>query len=313
MNTIAAHTALVKDTALRLGFSFVGIARAERLDDDARRLENWLQKGMQGSMQYMENHFELRVDPGKLVPGARSVITLLLNYFPAEIQPPDAPQVSKYAYGKDYHSVIREKLHLFLAELRSTVGEINGRGFVDSAPVLERSWAQRAGLGWIGRNGNLITKQQGSFFFIATLITDLALEYDDPFARDYCGSCTRCIDACPTDAILPDKVIDGSKCISYFTIELKEALIPSAMQGRFDNWLFGCDTCQDVCPWNRFSKSHNTADFAAIPEILQYTKSDWDELTADAFKIIFRDSPLKRTKFDGIKRNLYFISTDHEP
>lgn len=205
------------------------------MEEEARRLEKWLSQGLHGSMKYMENHFDLRTDPTKLIPGARSVITLLMNYYPDNKQQPDAPRISKYAWGKDYHAVIREKLHVLLARLQEEVGEITGRGFVDSAPVLERSWAQRSGLGWVGKNGNLINKQSGSFFFIATLICDLELEYDDPLARDYCGSCTRCIDACPTEAILPDKVVDGSKCISYFTIELKDALIPDEMKGRFDN------------------------------------------------------------------------------
>ena len=255
----------------------------------------------------MENHFDLRIDPGKLVPGAKSVITLMLNYFPAQLQNEANPQIAKYAFGKDYHEVIREKLKTLLQILQKEIGEINGRGFVDSAPVLERSWAQKTGLGWIGKNGNLINKQSGSFFFIATLITDLELDYDDPFIKDYCGTCTKCIDHCPTDAILPDKVIDGSKCISYFTIELKDALIPEAMKGKFDNWLFGCDTCQDVCPWNRFSKPTAEINFTPIPAVLNFTKNDWEEMTEENFKIIFKDSPLKRSKFAGIKRNLKFL------
>jgi len=256
----------------------------------------------------MENYFDLRIDPSKLVPGARSVITLLLNYFPAEQQNTGETKIAKYAYGKDYHEVIRSKLKLLLQLVKENIGEIHGRGFVDSAPVLERSWAQKSGLGWIGKNGNLINKGSGSFFFIATIITDLDLEPDDVFAKDYCGTCTKCIDNCPTDAILPDKVIDGSKCISYFTIELKDALLPGAMKGKFDNWLFGCDVCQDVCPWNRFSKPSNEINFTPLPEVLNFTRNDWEELTEEAFKIIFKDSPLKRTKFAGIKRNLKFIS-----
>jgi epoxyqueuosine reductase len=250
------HTQQIKDFAKQLGFDYCGIAKAVKLDDDTRRLESWLNKGFNGSMQYMENNFELRIDPTKLVPGAKSVITLMLNYFPAEKQNTTAPKISKYALGQDYHEVIRSKLKLLLEYIKANIGEINGRGFVDSAPVLERSWAQKSGLGWVGKNGNLINKQAGSFFFIATLITDLDLAYDDVFAKDYCGTCTKCIDHCPTEAILQDKVIDGSKCISYFTIELKDALIPDAMKGKFDNWMFGCDVCQDVCPWNRFSKFH---------------------------------------------------------
>jgi epoxyqueuosine reductase len=300
------HTQLVKQYAAQLGFDYCGIAKAIKLDDDARRLEAWLSKDMHGSMQYMANHFDLRTDPTKLVPGAKSVITLLLNYFPSEQQNTDAAKISKYAYGEDYHTVIREKLNQFLHQIKTNIGEIQGRGFVDSAPVLERSWATRSGLGWIGKNGNLINKQSGSFFFIATLITDLQLEYDDPFAKDYCGSCTKCIDACPTEAILPDKVIDGSKCISYFTIELKDQLIPDAMKGKFDNWMFGCDTCQDVCPWNRFAKPTKESGFKPIAEILQFTNTDWEALTEEQFKIVFKNSPLKRSKYDGIKRNLLF-------
>jgi epoxyqueuosine reductase len=303
------HTQQIKRFAKQLGFDYCGIAKAIKLDDDARRLESWLNKGYNGSMQYMENNFELRIDPTKLVPGAKSVITLLLNYFPEEQQNAAAPKISKYAFGKDYHEVIRSKLKLLLELIKKEIGDITGRGFVDSAPVLERSWAQKSGLGWVGKNGNLINKQAGSFFFIATLITDLDLEYDDPFVKDYCGTCTKCIDHCPTEAILPDKVIDGSKCISYFTIELKDALIPGSMKGKFDNWMFGCDTCQDVCPWNRFSKPTTEINFTPLPEILNFTSNDWEALTEESFKIIFKNSPLKRSKFEGIKRNLKFIQT----
>ncbi len=310
MNTPQNHTLFIKKTALRLGFDYCGIARSQRLDDDAFRLENWLNKGMHGSMQYMENHFELRIDPAKLVPGAKSVITLLKNYYPSQKQKSDAPKISKYAFGKDYHEVIREKLKELLEQIKLNIGDIHGRGFVDSAPVLERSWAQLSGLGWIGKNGNLITKQSGSFYFIATLITDLELEYDDPFAKDYCGTCTRCIDECPTDAILPDKVIDGSKCISYFTIELKDQLIPGEMKGKFDNWMFGCDTCQDVCPWNRFSKPNNEINFTPIPETLNLSTKEWEAMTEESFKKIFKDSALRRTKFNGIQRNLKFLKQD---
>jgi len=300
----------VKETALSLGFDFCGIAMAEKLDDDEKRLEQWLNKGMHGSMKYMENFFELRVDPQRLVPGAKSVITMLINYFPSQQQNNNSPKISKYAYGKDYHDVIRSKLLIFLQILNERIGDIHGRGFVDSAPVLERSWAQRSGLGWIGKNGNLIAKQFGSFYFIATLITDLDLEYDDPFVKDYCGSCTKCIDACPTGAILPDRVIDGSKCISHFTIELKEMVMPSEMKGKFDNWMFGCDVCQDVCPWNRFSKATKETDFMPMDEVIHFSLQDWEELTEESFKKIFKDSPIKRSKFQGIKRNLKFLSTD---
>ena len=302
------NTVFIKKIAARLGFDYCGIARSQKLDEDAARLEQWLKKGMQGSMQYMEKHFDLRVDPAKLVPGAKSVITLLKNYYPIEQQQPHSPKISKYAFGKDYHEVIRQQLTELLEEIKKTVGEIHGRGFVDSAPVLERSWAQRSGAGWVGKNGNLINKQSGSFFFIATLITDLELEYDDAFAKDFCGTCTKCIDACPTEAILPDRVVDGSKCISYFTIELKEMLIPGEMKGKFDYWMFGCDTCQDVCPWNRFAKPANEIQFSPLPEILNLSSKEWELMTEENFRKIFKDSPLKRSKFQGIQRNLKFIA-----
>lgn len=262
---------------------------------------------MHGAMSYMENHFDLRIDPTKLVPGARSVITLMLNYFPAEQQPPGTPRVARYAYGKDYHEVIRGKLNALLARIRKEIGEVAGRGFVDSAPVLERSWAARGGLGWVGRNGNLINRQAGSFFFIATLIVDLEMEHDGPFSGDFCGTCRRCIDACPTGAILEDRVVDGSKCISYFTIELKAQLIPDAMKGRFDNWVFGCDTCQDVCPWNRFAKPGAEAAFTPLPAILNFSTADWEELSEAGFREIFRESPIRRAKFAGLRRNLRFL------
>jgi epoxyqueuosine reductase len=310
VNSLQNNTAFLKKTALLLGFDYCGIARAQKLEQDAVRLEQWLNKGMHGSMQYMENHFDLRVDPCKLVPGAKSVITLLKNYYPLQQQNQDAPKISKYAFGKDYHEVIRSKLNELIVLIKENVGDIHGRGFVDSAPVLERTWAQRSGLGWVGKNGNLITKQSGSFYFIATLITDLELEYDDPFAKDYCGTCTKCIDECPTDAILPGKVIDGSKCISYFTIELKEMLIPGGMKGKFDDWMFGCDTCQDVCPWNRFSKPNTEINFTPIPEILNLSTKEWENMSEENFKRNFRDSPLSRSKFKGIQRNLKFLKKD---
>lgn len=300
----------IKNTAARLGFDYCGIAKAVKLEDDAARLENWLLKKMHGSMHYMENYFDLRIDPTKLVPGAKSVITLLKNYFPSEQQKEFAPKISKYAYGKDYHDVIRKRLLEFLETIKSEIGAIAGRGFVDSAPVLERSWAQRSGLGWIGKNGNLITKQTGSFFFIATLITDLELEPDDSFSKDYCGTCTRCIEACPTDAILPEKVIDGSKCISYFTIELKEQLIPGEMKEKFEGWMFGCDICQDVCPWNCFSTPNSEIEFTPIPEILNLSTQEWSSLTQESFKKIFGKSALSRTKWSGIQRNLKFIAPE---
>lgn len=301
------HTNIIKHTARILGFDYCGIAKAEYLDNDARRLENWLQQGFHGKMQYMENYFDMRVDPSKLVPGAKSVVTLMQNYYPQQLQKTDSAKISKYAYGKDYHDVIRNKLNEFLQLVRENIGEINGRGFVDSAPVLERAWATKSGLGWIGKNGNLITKQSGSFYFIATLITDLELEPDDPFAKDFCGSCTRCIDTCPTEAILPGKVIDGSKCISYFTIELKDEILPDEMKDKFQDWVFGCDICQDVCPWNRFSKPTQEQAFEPLPEILNLTTKEWLDMSEDAFRKIFKHSPVKRTKWKGLMRNLNFV------
>jgi epoxyqueuosine reductase len=304
------QTKLIKQLASEFGFNFCGIAQATKLDDDARRLELWLNKGMHGNMQYMERYFDLRIDPRQLVPGAKSVITLLLNYFPKDKQDAGTLKISKYAFGKDYHEVIREKLNKLIESIKINIGEIHGRGFVDSAPVLERTWAQRSGLGWVGKNGNLINKENGSFFFIATLITDLDLEPDEPFAKDYCGTCTRCIDACPTDAILPGKIVDGSKCISYFTIELKDMLIPTEMKGKFENWAFGCDICQDVCPWNRFSKPTNEIEFTPLPGILNISTKEWEAMTEEKFKSIFRHSALNRSKLKGIQRNLKFLQPE---
>lgn len=304
---LKARTKIVKDFAAAEGFDYCGIAEAVFMDEDARRLESWLSKGYNGTMAYMERYFDLRTDPTKLVPGAKSVITFMMNYYPSAQQPIDAPKISRYAYGEDYHEVIREKLNNLLQKFKEQFGEINGRGFVDSAPVLERSWAQRSGIGWIGKNGNLISKQSGSFFFLATLITDLELEPDSPYTKDYCGSCTRCIDACPTEAILPNKVIEASRCISYFTIELKDALIPEEMEGKFQNWMFGCDVCQEVCPWNRFSTPNHEPHFEPIPEILNFNTNDWEEMTEETFRQIFRHSPIKRSKFKGIQRNLQFL------
>ena len=298
------HTSLIKTIARSIGFDDCGIAKAQRLDEDARRLEQWLKKDYHGEMQYMENHFDLRVDPTKLVPGAKSVITLLFNYFPSVQQHDDVPKIAKYAYGKDYHLVIREKLQEFLFRIREEIGNIEGRGFVDSAPVLERSWAQRSGLGWLGKNGNLINKKTGSFFFIATLITDLELTPDDPYVKDYCGTCTKCIDACPTEAILPNKELDASKCISYYTIELKSNTLPDVLKNNADNWVFGCDICQDVCPWNRFSSAHTHKEFEPLDEIMTFTFKDWMALDRESFNQLFKDSPIKRTKWEGMKRNL---------
>jgi epoxyqueuosine reductase len=312
VNNTGTYTKWVKELAAAQGFDHCGIARAVRLDEDARRLENWLHQGLHGSMRYMENHFDLRVDPTRLVPGARSVITLLKNYYP-ETKADTEFRISKYAYGTDYHEVIKSRLREMILRLQEQIGDFNGRGFVDSAPVLERSWAMRSGLGWIGRNGNLITKQGGSFFFIATLIVDVELEYDAPFAGDFCGTCTKCIDACPTEAILPDRTINGSKCISYFTIELKDELIPDEMKGKFSNWMFGCDTCQDVCPWNRFSTPNREPGFQPIPEVLNFSTREWETLSEDAFRKIFKHSPLSRSKHKGIQRNIRFLKTNPGP
>jgi epoxyqueuosine reductase len=303
------HTRFIRALAASAGFDHCGITAAVPLDEDARRLERWLQQGLHGSMQYMEKYFDLRVNPDKLLPGAKSVICFLLNYYPSAKQEAGAPGISKYAYGKDYHEVIRPKLNFILGRMKERIGDFQGRGFVDSAPVLERAWAVRSGLGWVGRNGNLIHKKQGSYFFIATLIVDFELEYDAPFTQDFCGTCTRCIDACPTQAIGEDKVVDGSRCISYFTIELKDLLIPDSAKGKMDNWMFGCDTCQEVCPWNRFASPTREPGFSPIPELLQYKRQDWEDLTEEGFKKIFSGSPLKRAKYAGIKRNLRFLGT----
>lgn len=301
------YSALIRQKAARLGFAATGISKAAFLDSEAPKLERWLNYNMHGQMGYMENHFDKRLDPRLLVDGARSVVSFLYNYYSPAVQTDaSAPKISKYAYGKDYHEVIREKLNLLLNELREEIGEINGRAFVDSAPVLERAWAARGGLGWIGKNGNLINKGSGSFYFLSELVIDLELEPDTHTATNHCGTCTACIDACPTEAIVAPGMIDGSKCISYFTIELKEQ-IPAEMKGRFDNWMFGCDVCQDVCPWNRFSKPNNEPDFEPREEILSFTKSDWMEITEDVFKKVFKNSPVKRTKYNGLKRNIDFL------
>ena len=298
----------LKKTSTELGFFQCGIARATRLEEDAARLEAWLHKGFHGEMQYMERYFDQRCDPRLLVDGAKSVITLLFNYYPEKKQDERLPKISCYAYGTDYHEVIRKKLKELLFRMQEQWGNIQGRGFVDSAPVLERSWALRSGLGWIGKNGNLITRQQGSFFFIATLIVDLELDYDPPFSGDYCGTCTRCIDACPTQAILLHREIDGSRCISYFTIELKNQ-IPE-QSNPWNDWIFGCDSCMDVCPWNRFSKPHQEPAFEPLQEIMQFSVSDWMSLGEESFRHIFKHSPLKRSGYQGILRNLRFVKKD---
>lgn len=306
MNQAAQHSQLIKDHAKRLGFLSCGISRAEFLEDEAPRLEQWLRQGHNGSMSYMERNFDKRLDPTKLVPGAKSVVSLLYNYFPKESQSDtSAPKISKYAYGKDYHVVIKDKLYELMHLLKEEIGEIKGRVFVDSAPVLDKVWAAKAGLGWIGKHTNLISKQVGSFYFIAELIIDLPLAQDAP-VTDHCGSCTACIDACPTQAIVAPYQVDGSKCISYFTIELKEA-IPQEVKGQFDNWAFGCDVCQDVCPWNRFSTPHQEPQFEPSPGLLQMSKGDWQEITESVFDRLFAESAVQRTQFSGLKRNLDFL------
>ena len=299
------YTSLIKQQAKRLGFEYCGISKAGFLEEEAPRLETWLNKNMNGEMRYMENYFDKRLDPRLLVEGAKSVVSLLLNYYPQKEQNPEAPKISKYAYGSDYHLVIKEKCKTLLAVLNEEIGEINGRCFVDSAPVMDKAWAQKSGLGWVGKNSNLINKNSGSFFFIAELILDIELEYDGP-VKDHCGTCTRCIDACPTDAIVAPYIVDGSKCISYFTIELKEN-IPADYKNKLDNWVFGCDVCQDVCPWNRFSKPHNEPLFSNTNNLLDWDARQWEEITQEVFTKVFKNSAVKRTGFKGLKRNVDFL------
>ncbi len=305
----AKNTNLIKEEAKRLGFMSCGMSKAEFLEEEAPRLEEWLNKNRNGQMYYMENHFDKRLDPTKLVEGSKSVISLLLNYYPNEFQNPESYKISKYAYGKDYHFVIKDKLKSLLQFIQNEIGEVDGRAFVDSAPVLDKAWAAKSGLGWIGKNSNLLSKKAGSFFFIAELIVDLELEYDTP-VTDHCGTCTACIDACPTNAIVEPYKVDGSKCISYFTIELKDQL-PNSFKNTFDDWMFGCDVCQDVCPWNRFSKSHSEPLFDPHPDLLKFDKKDWEEITKETFNEIFRKSAVKRTKFEGLKRNIEFLDTQN--
>lgn len=295
----------IKAEAKRLGFLSCGIAQAGFLEAEAPRLERWLKNGFQGEMQYMENHFDKRLDPTLLVDGAKSVISLLLNYYPETIQNSDTYQISKYAYGEDYHFVIKHKLSELLQYIQTEIGEINGRAFVDSAPVLDKAWAAKSGLGWVGKNSNLITQKTGSFYFIAELIIDLPLDYDTP-TTDHCGTCTACIDACPTQAIVAPYVVDGSKCISYYTIELQNQL-PVEMKGTWNDWIFGCDICQDVCPWNRFSKPNTEPALQPHPDLLQFSKKDWEEITEDTFRKVFKNSAVKRTKFKGLQRNINFL------
>lgn len=302
---VKQHTAFIKKTAKLLGFDYCGVSKAEFLEEEAPRLEKWLKSNMHGQMQYMENYFDKRLNPTLLVDGAKSVVSLLFNYYPEQTQNPDAPKISKYAFGDDYHDVIKSKLAEFVEILKTEIGDINGRVFVDSAPVLDKAWAKKSGLGWIGKNANLINKNHGSFFFIAELILDLDLEYDGPI-KDYCGTCTKCLDACPTQAIVAPYIVDGSKCISYLTIELKEN-IPVEFKNKMDNWVFGCDVCQDVCPWNSFSTTHLESRFISNNELLDWTSKDWNELTEDMFKKTFSKSAVKRTKYSGLKRNIEFI------
>ncbi|MCB0382181.1 MAG: tRNA epoxyqueuosine(34) reductase QueG [Psychroserpens sp.] len=305
MENKSKYSQFIKTEAKRLGFLSCGISKAEFLEQEAPRLERWLNNNAHGEMHYMENHFDKRLDPTKLVEGSKSVVSLLLNYYPSEVQNTESYKLSKYAYGTDYHFVIKDKLKQLLQSIQDQIGDVHGRAFVDSAPVLDKAWAAKSGLGWIGKHSNLLTQQVGSFYFIAELIIDLELEYDYA-TTDHCGTCTACIDACPTEAITEPYVVDGSKCISYFTIELKDN-IPSDFKGQFDDWMFGCDVCQDVCPWNRFSKPHSEPLFNPHPELLAMTKNDWDEITKDTFNKVFKNSAVKRTKFEGLQRNIKFL------
>ncbi len=305
INNKEKYTQFIKTEAKRLGFLSCGISKAGFLEEEAPRLENWLNKNQHGEMKYMEDHFDKRLNPTLLVPDSKSVISLLVNYYPSEQQNQESYKISKYAYGKDYHNVIKKKVIKLLKSIKKEIGEVSGRAFVDIAPIMDKAWAAKSGLGWIGKNSNLLTQQVGSFYFIAQLVIDLDLEYDNA-TTDHCGTCTACIDACPTDAIVAPYVVDGSKCISYFTIELKEN-IPAEMKGKLDDWMFGCDVCQDVCPWNKFSKPHNEPLFNPYPELLSYTKKDWEEITEETFAKVFTNSPLKRTQLEGLKRNILFL------
>lgn len=314
MTSREKYSKLIKSEASRLGFLNCGISTAGFLEDEAPKLEEWLSRGYQGSMHWLENHFDKRLDPTKLVPGAKSVISVLMNYYPQEEQKdPQAPKIAKYAYGEDYHFVVKHRLKSLLNFIREEIGEVNGRAFVDSAPVMERAWAARSGLGWIGKHGLLLTKGTGSFYFLGELIIDLDLEPDHP-VTDHCGSCTRCIDACPTDAIIAPEVLDSTKCISYLTIELRDA-IPTGFKGQLENWAFGCDICQDVCPWNRFSKPTDEERFQPHEDMLKMDQQEWHEITEEVFQKIFKKSAVKRTKYSGLQRNLEFLRSaeDQEP
>lgn len=303
---------IIKELAQSFGFSQIGVSKADQLTEEAKRLENWLNAGHHGKMSYMENHFDLRIDPRKLVPGAKSVISLTYNYHTTDKQEdPEAPKIASYAYGRDYHKVVKKKLKHLMAEMRDRFGEIGGRAFVDSAPILERDWAKRSGLGWIGKHTLLLNRTQGSYFFLAELIIDLEMAYDHPVS-DHCGTCAKCIDACPTDAISPSGyILDSQKCISYLTIELKDD-IPKEFSGQMENWMFGCDICQQVCPWNRFASPHNEPDFKPKPELLQKSKQEWQEITEEVFDHIFQGSAVKRTKYAGLKRNIEFLNNKQQ-
>ncbi|MAB30618.1 MAG: tRNA epoxyqueuosine(34) reductase QueG [Formosa sp.] len=306
MSKKAVYAQSIKSEAKRLGFLSCGISKAEFLEEEAPRLESWLHQNKHGKMYYMENHFDKRLDPTLLVEGSKSVISLTYNYYiDKPQQDPNAPKISKYAYGLDYHYVIKDKLNQLLEFIKEEIGDVHGRAFVDSAPIMEKAWAKKSGLGWIGKNSNLITQKVGSFYFISELIVDLDLEVDHA-VTDHCGSCKACIDACPTEAITEPFQVDGSKCISYFTIELKDN-IPNEMKGKLDHWAFGCDICQDVCPWNRFSKQHSEPLFNPKPELLSMTKNDWEEITQETFNKVFKKSAVKRTKYTGLKRNIKFL------
>lgn len=308
MNKAAEHTRILKERAEALGFAAIGISKAEYMDEEARKLETWLGQGRHGKMGYMENHFDLRVDPTKLVPGAKSVVSLMYNYYTDILQEDEeAPKISMYAYGKDYHKVIKKKLKVLISQLRAEIGEIEGRCFVDSAPILERDWARRSGLGWIGKHTLLLNAKKGSYYFLAELVIDLDLEYDHPVA-DHCGTCTRCIEACPTDAISSQGyILDAAKCISYLTIELKDELIPDEYVDKMEGWMFGCDICQQVCPWNKFSSRHEEESFEPKEGLISKSKKDWEELTEDVFEKLFQASAVKRTKYKGLKRNISFL------
>ncbi len=310
-NLKSKYTQLIKAKAISLGFESVGIAKARFLEEEASNLEQWLKSGYQGEMSYLSNNFDKRLDPTKLVEGAKSVISLSYNYFPDQnkTQREDSYKIARYAYGQDYHYVVKDKVKDLLKYIREEIGEVGGRAFTDSAPVMERAWAEQSGLGWRGKNSLLLQRNKGSYFFLAELIIDLDLEYDYPFSTDHCGTCTKCIDACPTKAIIDEKTVDGSKCISYFTIELKGA-ISNSLKGSFEDWMFGCDICQEVCPWNRFSKPHKESHFEPDSRLLNYDKSQWREITQEVFSEIFKKSAVKRTKYTGLIRNISFLQEE---